>query len=90
MDDFADVARAKASYKLYADAMNKGREILTRAGIAAAPPPVPEFDAIFRRLKPDARQELYAGLREIEEITPIDAMRVWKAAITRSFKEAKR
>ena len=38
MDEFADMARARAAYQLYADAMNKGRDILSRAGIAAARP----------------------------------------------------
>ena len=86
MDDFADVARARAAYKLYSDAMNRGRDILTRAGIATAPPPVPEFDAIFRRLRPDVKQELFAELRELPEADPADAMRVWKTAITKTFR----
>ena len=85
MDDFADVARARASYKLYSDALNKGRDILSRAGIAAAPPPVPEFEVIFKRLNTEVKQDLYTELRDLTELTPIDAMRIWKAAITRTF-----
>jgi hypothetical protein len=65
--------------------MNKGRDILTRAGIAEAPPPVPDFDAVFKRLGTEAKQELYADLREVGELTTADALRVWKQAITRSF-----
>lgn len=85
MDEFADVAKARASWKLYAEAMNKGRDILARAGIAEAPPPVPAFDTVFRRLTPEAKEALYSDLRPLGEITPIDALRVWKAAISRSF-----
>ena len=85
MDDFADVAKARTAYKIYADALNKGRDLLERAGIAQAPPPVPEFDTVFKRLSPEVKQELYSELRKIEEITPPDALRVWKTAITRTF-----
>ena len=36
MEEFADVARARESYALFAEAMDKGRDILLRAGIAQA------------------------------------------------------
>ena len=83
MDDFADVARARAAYLVYAEALNKGRDLLTRAGMAAAPPPIPEFDTVFQRLDRTGREELYCGLRDLDEVTTADAMRLWKAAIAR-------
>ena len=61
MEEFSDVARARASYKAYVDALNAGREIMRRAGVAD-PPPIPDFDAIFRRFSPALRQELFAAL----------------------------
>lgn len=78
MGEFADVAKARESYALFADAMNTGRDILLRAGIAEAPPPIPEFDAVFRRVSAPLRQELYAELHKLETITTPDAIRIWQ------------
>src|SRR5215472_1868552 len=59
MDDFADVAKARASYKRFVEAMKAGREIMQRVGVPD-PPPIPEFDVVFRRMSPAMRKELYA------------------------------
>lgn len=85
MEDFADVARARTSYQLFAEAMNKGRDILQRAGLAASPPPVPEFDAVFRHLNAGAREELFSELRDLPTIDAINSLRIWKPLIQRSF-----
>ena len=85
MDEFADVSKARATYALFADAMRKGREILLRAGIAAAPPPVPDFDAVFHRLNSDLRQALYTELRTVNSITTEEALRVWQPFMKRAF-----
>lgn len=84
MEEFADVAKARASYKAYVEAMNAGREIMRRAGVVD-PPPVPDFDAIFRRLSPELRQELYATLEQTPATTPSDALRVWQPIVRRAF-----
>jgi hypothetical protein len=85
MEDFADVSKARATYELYADAMRKGRDILLRAGIAESPPPVPEFDAVFRRLDAGLRQTLFAELRKLESFSTPDAMRIWQPLLKRAF-----
>ncbi len=85
MEEFDNVARAREAFGLFADAMNKGREILQRAGIAESAPPVPGFDMVFRRLDYGLRQKLYADLRELEKITPADALRIWQPLIKRAF-----
>ena len=90
MDDFADVAKARATYTLFADAMSKGRDILMRAGIAAGPPPVPNFDAVFRRLNADLRESLYAELRTMENLTTEEALRIWQPLLKRAFGAAPR
>jgi hypothetical protein len=84
MEEFANVSRARESYALFAAAMSTGRDILLRAGIAAAPPPIPEFDAVFRRLSPALRQELYAELRQFETLTTPDALRIWQPLIKKA------
>jgi hypothetical protein len=85
MEDFADVARARESYALFAAAMRQGRDILLRAGIAEAPPPVPEFDAVFQRLNADIRATLFSELRGIEKPTTVDALRVWSPLLKKAF-----
>jgi hypothetical protein len=85
METFADVAKARETYALFAAALNQGREILLRAGIAEAPPPVPEFDAVFRRLNPTHREALFAELRQLETPTTVDALRIWQPLLKRAF-----
>jgi len=85
MEEFADVSKARATYVLFAEAMKKGRDILVRAGIAAAPPPIPPFDAVFRRLNADLRQALYADLREMSEPNTVEAIRIWQPVLKRAF-----
>jgi hypothetical protein len=85
MEEFENVARAREAYAMFADAMNKGRDILSRAGIAEAPPPVPDFDAVFRRLDSEFRQKLFADLREVKTITVVDALRIWQPLIKKAF-----
>ena len=46
MEDFNDVARARASYNSFVEAMSVGREIMRRAGVPD-PPPIPDFDVVF-------------------------------------------
>ena len=41
MEEFESVAKAREAYAVFVDAMSKGRDILLRAGIAEAAPPVP-------------------------------------------------
>jgi hypothetical protein len=85
MEDFADVAQARETYRLFAEAMNRGRDILLRAGIAEAPPPVPDFDAVFRRLPGAARRDLFERLRALDAPTIPDAMRVWQPVLKKAF-----
>lgn len=84
MDDFADVARARAAYKTFADALTAGRSILQRVGVTEAPP-IPEFDVVFRRLTPEMRQELYSELATKEQVSPAEAIRIWQPLIRRAF-----
>ncbi len=84
MDDFADVARARASYKRFAEAVAAGREILKRAGVPD-PPPIPAFDAVYKRLDEEARQELYAALRANDSLSAQDAIRIWTPQVKRAF-----
>jgi hypothetical protein len=84
MEGFGDVSLARAAFQQFTDAMTAGREIMRRAGVAD-PPPVPDFDAVFRRLDGAARQDLYAALRENEIATPADAVRFWQPFIRRAF-----
>ena len=85
MEQFADVAKARETYALFAEAMNKGRDILIRAGIAEAAPPVPAFDVVFRRLDVDRRRALYGALRPLETVTPSDALRIWQPLMKQAF-----
>lgn len=84
MEAFDDVARARASYNLFVKALNAGREILQRAGVPD-PPPIPDFDAVFKRMNSQTREELYAALRA--EATPDAAgsIRLWQPLIRRAF-----
>jgi len=84
MDEFSDVARARAAYQPFADAIHAGREIVRRAGVPD-PPPIPDFDAVFRRLTPPIRAELYAELRKAESLGPAEAIRLWQPFIRRAF-----
>ena len=84
MDDFADVARARASYKSFVEAMKAGREIMQRVGVTN-PPPIPDFDAVFRRMSAEMRKELYAELNTTEAAKPAEAIRVWQPMIRRAF-----
>ena len=84
MEQFADVAKAREIYSLFAAAMEKGRDILQRAGIAEASPAVPDFDAVFRRLTPALRQTLYDQIRELETPTTPDAIRIWQPLLRKA------
>jgi len=88
MDDFADRSKAHAAYQMFSDAMRAGRDILRRAGVVD-PPPVPDFEKVFRRLTPEMREELYAQLRRIETLAPADAIRLWQPFIRRAFGQPK-
>lgn len=88
MDDFADRAKARASYRTFADAMHAGRDILRRAGVAD-PPEIPDFERVFRKLTPEMRAELYAQLREVETLAPGEAIRLWQPFIRRAFGQPK-
>jgi hypothetical protein len=88
MDDFADRAKARAAYQIFSDAMHAGRDILRRAGVPD-PPPIPEFEKVFRRLTPEMRAELYAQLRSMETLAPADAIRLWQPLIRRAFGQPK-
>ena len=83
MEDFDDVAKARASYKVFKEAMTAGREIMRRAGVPD-PPPVPDFDLVFRRLNARARADLYAALPDTGTLKPADAIRLWQPFIRRA------
>lgn len=82
MEDFGDMARARAAWSAYTAAMNKGREIMMRAGVPD-PPPVPEFDAVFKRLDAGARAELFEALRDRQTPAPAEAIRIWQPILKR-------
>lgn len=88
MDDFADRAKARASYKTFSDAMHAGRDIMRRAGVAD-PPPIPDFDKVFRKLTSEMRADLYRQLREVETLAPAEAIRLWQPFIRRAFGQPK-
>lgn len=88
MDDFADVAKARASYKVFSEAVHAGREIMRRAGVVD-PPPVPDFDMVYRRLTPAGRRELYTALDGVQNMTPADAVRLWQPFLRRAFGQPK-
>lgn len=83
MDDFADVARARAAYKTFVEALTAGRSIIARAGVPD-PPPIPDFDTIFRKMTPGIRRELYAELANKDALTPAEAIRIWQPLIRRA------
>jgi hypothetical protein len=85
MEQFADVSRARETYALFAAAMEKGRDILLRAGIAASPPPIPDFDPVFRRLDSGVRQTLFDELRRLDTFTTVDAIRIWRPLLRNAF-----
>ena len=84
MAEFEDVARARASYKIFVDALNAGREIVQRAGVVEAPP-IPDFDTVYRRMSPETRAELFTALREQAPETAADTIRFWQPLIRRAF-----
>lgn len=77
MEDFSDVAKARAAWNAYVAAMQAGREIMLRAGVSN-PPPIPEFDAVFKRLDATTRGELFEALRDRDTPTPAEAIRIWQ------------
>jgi hypothetical protein len=84
MEEFADVSRARASYQTFVKALNAGREIVRRAGVMA-PPSIPDFEVVFKRLHAGARRELFAALREREVLEPAEAIRLWQPLVRRAF-----
>ena len=84
MTTFADVAKARASYRIFREAMNAGREIMRRAGVVE-PPEVPDFDTVFRRMTPELKQELYAALNQTGSTAPADVIRLWQPFVRRAF-----
>lgn len=88
MDEFAARAKARATYKTFAEAMHAGRDILRRAGVAD-PPPIPEFENVFRKLTPEMREELFQHLRDVDTLAPADAIRLWQPFIRRAFGQPK-
>jgi alpha-D-ribose 1-methylphosphonate 5-phosphate C-P lyase len=84
MEDFEDIAKARAAWSAYVSAMQAGREIMVRAGVAE-PPPIPEFDAVFKRLDTTARTELFNALRDKEPPTPAEAIGIWQPLLKRAF-----
>jgi hypothetical protein len=86
MDEFTAVSKARETYILFAEAMEKGRDILSRAGIAEAPPPVPEFETVYRRLSAGSKRELFARLAELPTTaTTVDAFRIWQPLLRKAF-----
>lgn len=84
MDEFADVARARAAYKTFVDALSAGRSIIERAGVSNSPA-IPDFDTVFRKLTPEMRRELYAELEKSDAAGAADAIRIWQPMIRRAF-----
>lgn len=84
MDEFTAVSKARETYALFAEAMQKGRDILVRAGIAEAPPPVPDFDVVYRLLPANLKQELFARLEELGEPTTTLALKIWQPLLKRA------
>jgi hypothetical protein len=91
-DEFSNVARARESWQAFTEAMTAGREILRRAGVPD-PPPIPEFDMVFRRLNAQSKNELYAALREAlrdkEILSPADAIKIWQPLIKKAFSDTR-
>jgi hypothetical protein len=87
-DEFSNVARARESWKAFTEAMSAGREILRRAGVPD-PPPIPEFDMVFRRLNAQSKTELYAALREKDVLTPAEAIKIWQPLIKKAFSDTR-
>jgi hypothetical protein len=84
MEAFDNVAQARASYNQFVRALNAGREILQRAGVPD-PPPIPDFDVVFKRLNSGMREELYAALRADSAPGPAESIRLWQPLIRRAF-----
>jgi hypothetical protein len=84
MEEFDDVARARASYNLFVKALRAGREILQRAGVPD-PPPIPDFDVVFKRLNSAMRRDLYAALRADITPSPAESIQLWQPLIRRAF-----
>ncbi len=85
MDEFTAVSRARETYALFAQALEQGRGILMRAGIVEEPPPVPEFDSVYRRLSPELKRDLFEMLAAIDAPTAVDALRIWQPLLKRAF-----
>ena len=87
MDEFTAVSRARETWALFAEAMQKGREILLRAGIAEAPPAVPDFDTVYRRLSPAMKRQLFDQLEGLATtaVTTVDALRIWQPLLKKAF-----
>lgn len=88
MDEFADVANARAAYKVFEDAMQKGREVMMRAGVANAPP-IPDFDQVYRRLTAPMRRDLFSAVKNAQSLTAAEAIRIWQPFIRRAFGQPK-
>jgi len=88
MDEFTGRARARESYKAFAQAMQAGREILRRAGVVD-PPEIPDFERVFRKLTPEMKAELYAQLSEAVAPGPAEAIRLWQPFLRKAFGQAK-
>jgi len=84
MEEFDDVARARASDNQFVKALNAGREILQCAGVPD-PPPIPDFDVVFKRLNAGMRRELYGALRAETTTGPAESIRLWQPLIRRAF-----
>lgn len=84
MEEFSDVAKARASWKAYVEALNTGRDIMRRAGVAD-PPPIPEFDTVFRHLGPELRRQLYSALNGRAAVTPSEALEIWQPVMRKAF-----
>jgi hypothetical protein len=85
MDEFTAVSKARETWALFAEAMQKGREILLRAGIAEAPPAVPDFDTVYRRLSPAMKRDLFEQLEGLATATTVDALRIWQPLLKKAF-----
>lgn len=80
MDDFADVAQARAAYKTFSAAIEAGRAIVQRAGVPDRPPV--SFPAtVFRGLSPELRDELYTELSKVDKLVPAEAIRPCQSMI---------
>jgi hypothetical protein len=90
VDEFTAVSRARETYALFAEALQKGRDILLRAGIAEDPPPIPDFDAVYPRLSASLKRQLFAELETLSHPTIPDAMRVWNPLLKAAFGQTRK